>query len=87
MKAGIVPPCEVEWPDYGSDGYVKKMEMTENLTFEIALSIRHLKFSCFFDENNFFGKELNSFFMLKSERDSVGILASGFVVHVQFNDD
>ena len=80
--AGEVPPCKVDWPEYGSNSYVQKMEESEHVTFEIAISIRHLKLGCCFDYSN-----LKSGFMLNSEEDGIALCASGFVVHVVFDAD
>ena len=81
--------CPLDWPEYGSDDFVKRMKSKSMVTFEMAISLHKLQFLCTFDVLDYFQTPLDFATVLqKKDTDDISqcqaltILSSDCVVHM-----
>ncbi len=94
LKGTEMLGCPLDWPEYGSDDFVKRMKSHSMATFEMAISLHKLQFLCTFDVLDYFKTSLNfaSVFQKKDTDDvsqcqALTILSSDCVVHLHKDNE
>ena len=83
----VVPPCPHDWPEYGTDNYVHKVNSNENKRFEIVVSFEKLQWLCSFDHPDYFSKKLGCSYMIDYFTDKISMKAEGFFLKADTNHE
>lgn len=84
----ISPECPVDWPEYGSESYVKRMSSLNKVIFELAFSLTALEWHCQFDNEHYFERKIGSAFMMNPSADEELILrATNLTIQVDMDAD
>ena len=82
-----LPDCPTDWPDYGTQAYVKRMSTPNKITFEVVISLPKLQWHCRFDDPTYYQKKVYSAFMMNSKTDRLSLQMKNLTMQVDIDSD
>lgn len=87
IEAIEIPPCPTDWPEYGTESYLRRISEDVGKNVQIVLSFSRMSWQCSFDCPEYFSRDVECRFMLNSESDTICFEADNFVLQVEFRID